>query len=122
MLVAPRTAREWCTFGDASIGLTAGSGRDGAGDTDRRDELNDDRRLGVSAGGFIGIGSDTGVPGADGVGEPTASDDASAMCAVRGPKSGGAGLLDDMRRDGSSIFENLPCCAVTGCPSFVRRV
>lgn len=33
-----------CGFGDASIGITAGRGIDGAGDTDRREE-KDDRRL-----------------------------------------------------------------------------
>jgi hypothetical protein len=31
-------------FGDGSIGMTAGNGIEGAGETDRRDE-NEDRRL-----------------------------------------------------------------------------
>lgn len=59
-------------------GITAGSGMDGLGETDRcRCEApicdpNDDRRLCVLGGGFIGIASDCGVPGADGIGDPTA--------------------------------------------------
>ena len=80
-MLALRTEAEWCIFGEDSMGLTAGSGSDGAGDIDLRsegDELNDDRRLGVSTGGFIGRGSDIGVPGAEGTGEAPVSDGASA--------------------------------------------
>ena len=40
------------------FGMTAGSGIDGAGDADRRDEPNDDRRLCDVGGGFIGRDSD----------------------------------------------------------------
>ena len=71
------------SFGDASIGFTAGNGREGAGDIDLlRDgvELNDDRRLGVNTGGFIGSGSDIGVPGADGVGEAIGCDKSVRCC------------------------------------------
>ena len=32
-------------LGDASIGITAGRGIDGAGETERRDDENDDLRL-----------------------------------------------------------------------------
>lgn len=59
-------------FGDASMGITAGSGIDGAGLTDRRDDENDDRRLWLMMlGGFMGSAMDVGVPGADGTGDPT---------------------------------------------------
>lgn len=39
----PSIAEE-CGFGDASIGMTAGSGSEGAGEADLRDE-KEDRRL-----------------------------------------------------------------------------
>ena len=56
--------------GEASMGMTAGRGSDGAGDTDRRLE-NDDRRLWLmTLGGFIGRATEVGVPGAEGTGEP----------------------------------------------------
>jgi hypothetical protein len=62
-----------CGFGDASMGITAGSGIDGAGETDLLDE-NDDLRLCVmTLGGFIGNATEVGVPGADGTGEPIAT-------------------------------------------------
>ncbi|KAI7197813.1 hypothetical protein KC363_g143 [Hortaea werneckii] len=49
-------------------------------------------------GGFIGSARDCGVPGADGLGEPTASAYASCTNEARWlPKSGGAGLFDDIR-------------------------
>lgn len=58
-------------FGDASIGMTAGKGIDGAGLTDRRDDEKDERRLWlIILGGFIGSAMDVGVPGADGTGDP----------------------------------------------------
>lgn len=62
-----------CGLGDASIGITAGSGREGAGDTERRErEENEDRRLWLTAlVGFMGTGNEVGVPGADGTGDPT---------------------------------------------------
>ena len=71
MLVTPCMSACW-GFGDASIGMTAGSGIDGAGERDRLDE-KEERRLwvDVSAGGFIGSELTVGVPGADGTGEPS---------------------------------------------------
>lgn len=69
-------------MGEDSIGLTAGRGRDGAGETDllnEGDELNEERRLCENAGGFIGNGREVGVPGAEGLGEAMARDDASAV-------------------------------------------
>lgn len=62
-----------CGLGDASMGITAGRGIDGAGETERRDALseNDDLRLWlITLGGFIGKNTEVGVPGADGTGEP----------------------------------------------------
>ena len=66
------------TLGEAD-GITAGSGIEGLGDTDRLTEVpppicepKDDRRLCEVGGGFIGSASDCGVPGADGAGEPIA--------------------------------------------------
>lgn len=54
--------------------MTAGRGNEGAGDAERRidgDDAapNDDLRL-CDGGGFIGSGSEFGVPGADGKGDP----------------------------------------------------
>ncbi len=50
--------------------MTAGRGRDGAGDTDRLEE-NEDRRLWLTTlGGFIGSATDWGVPGAERTGDP----------------------------------------------------
>ena len=50
-------------------------------------------------GGFIGIGKAKlcGVPGADGAGEATVCEVLSAKD-VLGARSGGAGLLEDIRR------------------------
>lgn len=98
-------------LGDASIAMTAGSGMEGAGLTERRDEENEDLRLWLTMlGGFMGRAMEVGVPGAEGTGEPmgpgalvlllrpgTASKTASCE---RWPKSGGAGLLDEIRREG----------------------
>ena len=65
-------------LGDAD-GITAGSGMDGLGDTDRLVvgpvpicEPNDDLRLCDVGGGFMGSARDCGVPGAEGAGEPIA--------------------------------------------------
>jgi hypothetical protein len=75
-------------LGDAE-GMTAGNGiMDGLGETDRRRfgpacEPNDDRLLCEVGGGFIGRARDCGVPGADGLGDPTASDNASATNEAR---------------------------------------
>lgn len=125
-------------FGDASIGITAGKGIDGAGETDRRDDEKDDLRLWLTTlGGFMGRATEVGVPGADGTGDPippevgplpipgTAS--ITDSCA-RWPKSGGAGLLDDMRRGGRSALRWLATLGGLSvsplrvyCPSFVFR-
>jgi hypothetical protein len=66
-------------FGDASIGITAGRGSDGAGETDRRMDIageaapKDDLLLWLMVlGGFIGSADDVGVPGHEGVGDPIA--------------------------------------------------
>ena len=102
--------------------MTAGNGSEGAGETDRLidgDEPNDDRRLCEVGGGFIGSARLCGVPGADGIGDPTPWDVFSATNEAR-PKSGGAGLLDEIRRDGRSILETLLCSA--NWPSLVFRV
>lgn len=52
------------------MGMTAGSGIEGAGETERREE-NDERLLWLTApGGFIGKAAEVGVPGVDGTGDP----------------------------------------------------
>lgn len=60
----------WCGFGDASIGITAGSGMEGAGEAERLEENDDLREWLITLGGFIGSAIDVGVPGAEGIGEP----------------------------------------------------
>jgi hypothetical protein len=67
-------------FGEASIGITAGRGSDGAGDTDRLMDMageaapNEDLLLWLMVlGGFIGNAEDVGVPGHEGVGDPMAA-------------------------------------------------
>ena len=94
-------------MGDASIGITAGNGSEGAGEADRRidgDEPNDDRRLWLmTLGGFIGRVNVVGVPGADGAGEPIAIAESMDDCERR-ERSGGAGLWDEIRREGRSVF------------------
>lgn len=58
-------------FGEASMGMTAGRGIEGAGLTERRDEEKEDLRLWLMMlGGFIGNAMEVGVPGIDGTGEP----------------------------------------------------
>jgi hypothetical protein len=96
--------------------MTAGRGIDGAGETDRRidgEEPNDERReWDVGGGGFIASGSasELGVPGADGIGEPaTFAGGSGTKCADLPPKSGGAGLEDDILRAGKSILVTLLC-------------
>lgn len=112
-------------------GMTAGRGMvDGLGDTDRLTEaatceLKDDLRLCDVGGGFMGIASDCGVPGAEGSGDPTAADVASCTNEARllvGPRSGGAGLLDDIRRPGKSILVTLLCWESVNCPSLFLSV
>lgn len=92
-------------LGDASMAITAGRGMDGAGEGDRLEE-NEDRLLWlITLGGFIGKGKEFGVPGADGTGELMEAEvtDSGGSCA-RTPKSGGAGLLEEMRRGGRSAL------------------
>jgi hypothetical protein len=50
--------------------MTAGSGIDGAGETDRLDEKDDLRLWENTLGGFMGRAIDVGVPGVEGTGEP----------------------------------------------------
>jgi hypothetical protein len=112
-----RTANPIAAFklGDEISGLTAGRGRDGAGEADRRkegDEPKDDRRLEVMAGGSIGNGVVSGVPGFEGAGEAMARVLALARC-----MSGGAGLFEDIRRLGKSILLNFPCVDKVHVPS-----
>lgn len=104
--------------------MTAGKGIDGAGDADRRiagEDPNDDRRLCDVGGGFIGRAKDWGVPGAEGIGDPGAKL-LSATKEARPPKSGGAGLFEDTRRAGRSIFVTLLCCESENWPSLVFKV
>ena len=99
-------------FGEFSIGLTAGKGIDGAGEADRRidgEEPKDERRLCEIAGGFMGSAKEEGVPGIDGAGETGFTTVASSWIGVREPRSGGAGLLEDIRRPGKSILVTLLC-------------
>lgn len=113
-------------LGDAE-GITAGRGIvDGLGDTERLKpwpacEPIDDLLLWEVGGGFIGRARDCGVPGDDGLGEPTASEMASCTNGARlPPKSGGAGLFDEMRLPGRSIFVIL--LFNENCPSLVLSV
>ena len=120
-------------FGEASIGITAGRGREGAGEADLRIDIageaapKDDRLLWlIVLGGFIGI-RDVGVPGHEGTGEPIAIALLSLDSRVR--KSGGAGLLEEIRRPGKSIFKLFPIFAGmlsrssnVKVPSFVFKV
>jgi hypothetical protein len=86
--------------------MTAGRGSEGAGDADLRidgEDPNDDLRLCDVGGGFIGSKL-CGVPGAEGPGDGARSGVCSAWTDVRGAKSGGAGLLDEiLLRAGKSI-------------------
>jgi hypothetical protein len=126
-------------FGDASIGITAGRGIDGAGDTERRIDIagdappKEDLLLWLMVlGGFIGSAREVGVPGHEGTGEPIALDDASmGIWGIweRKPISGGAGLLEEIRRPGKSIFMFIPILFGSSSrpsnvyvPSFVFRV
>ncbi len=111
-------------LGEFSIGRTAGSGIDGAGEADRLmdgDEPNEDRRLCEIAGGFIGSASDVGVPGIEGAGDAGAKSASGAICA-RDPRSGGAGLLDEILLAGRSIFVTLLYWLRVKCPSFVFKL
>lgn len=91
-------------FGEGSIGMTAGNGMDGAGETERREEKEDRRLWLTTLGGFMGRGNEVGVPGADGTGEPAEVPESKTESWERWPKSGGAGLLEEMRRGGRSAL------------------
>ena len=108
--------------------MTAGKGIDGAGETDRREEEKDDRRLWLTTlGGFMGREVEVGVPGADGTGDPMDVVESKTDSWERWPKSGGAGLLEEMRRGGRSALLWLASLGVLSSepsvywPSFVLR-
>ena len=108
---------------ETSRGLTAGNGMADAGDAERRidgEEPKEDRRLIVTGGGSIGSGPVFGVPGVEGTGDEIAIE--LLVDWFRVPKSGGAGLLDEIRREGISILRNLPWDDSVNCPSFVFSV
>ena len=124
-------------FGEASMGMTAGNGKEGAGDADRRIDIpgdagpKDDLLLWlITLGGFIGSANDVGVPGHEGAGDPILLAINSAGNCDLSPKSGGAGLFDDIFRPGKSILEFMPILfgwspslfSRVNCPSFVLRV
>jgi hypothetical protein len=123
----PKLMPDACGLGEASMGMTAGRGIEGAGDTERLEEKDDRRLWLMTLGGFMG--NEVGVPGADGTGEPMLAADSTDSCA-RKPKSGGAGLLDDIRRGGRSALAwlatlfDLPSSWLLRvyCPSFVFSV
>jgi len=110
--------------------MTAGSGIDGAGETERLEE-NEDLRLWLrTLGGFIGKAIEVGVPGAEGTGEPAAIPGTESMAprADRYPISGGAGLCDEILRGGKSdliwlaIFDGLSSWLLSVYwPSFVFK-
>lgn len=114
-------------FGEGSIGITAGSGIEGAGDTDRREEKEDRRLWLTTLGGFIGRANEVGVPGAEGTGDPTEGAESRTASEERWPKSGGAGLLEEMRRGGRSALIWLASLGVLSSwlrvywPSFVFK-
>lgn len=93
---------------DDSSGFTAGKGREAAGDADLRmdgEDPKEERRLCDTGGGSIGrVVAVIGVPGVDGTGEATAIEAAADDGCVFVLKSGGAGLLDDIRLPGRSIL------------------
>lgn len=95
------------------MGLTAGSGIEGAGEADLRTDgeaqPKDERRLCETGGGFIGRAREVGVPGIDGAGDPGARDEESRPDNDLEWASGGAGLLDDIRLPGRSILDILLC-------------
>lgn len=91
---------------------------DGAGEAERRDE-KDERRLWLTTlGGFIAKGNEVGVPGADGTGDPMDVLESTTDSWARWPKSGGAGLLEDIRRGGRSALMWL--ASLGGLSSWLR--
>ena len=57
----------------------------------------------------MGKARDVGVPGMDGPGDPGASAEESCETCGRRLESGGAGLLEEIRRPGRSILDILLC-------------
>ena len=118
----------WPGFGDASIGMTAGSGIDGAGDAERRievDEPKEDLLLWLMVlGGFIGSASGLGVLGSDGLGESALRADSVDNCDLNGAISGAAG--DEIRLAGRSILTWLAildgACSKVKWPSLVLKL
>jgi hypothetical protein len=102
----PREVVDGWGFGEASIGITAGSGKEGAGETERREENDDRREWLMTLGGFMGKAIDVGVPGAEGTGEPPAAEGVASMAPRIDlwPMSGGAGLCEDIRLGGRSVL------------------
>lgn len=93
-------------LGDDISARTAGKGREGAGDADRLndgEDPNEDLRLPETTGGSIGRGVVSGVPGFEGAGDAIVIPDALAFDALW-DSSGGAGLLEEIRRPGRSIL------------------
>lgn len=76
----------------------------------------------------MGSANDVGVPGHDGAGDPILFAVNSGGSCDRRPKSGGAGLLDEILRPGRSIFIFMPILlgssrfSRVNCPSFVLNV
>jgi hypothetical protein len=77
----------------------------------------------------MGNASEVGVPGHDGTGDPIALPEISVGSWDRKPISGGAGLFEDIRRPGRSIFRFIPIflgssslLSNVNCPSFVFNV
>jgi len=124
------------------MGIIAGRGSEGAGDTDLRIDMAGDAAPKedlllwlIVLGGFIGNAKDVGVPGHEGTGEPIAfpfpfpfPDDSVESCDRR-PKSGGAGLFEEILRPGKSIFRLIPILfgsssllSSVKVPSFVFKV
>jgi len=100
--------------------LTAGRGRAGDGDAERRkaetedwagDPEKEERRLVEKGGGFMGSEMDVGVPGVEGVGEGATGSETwvDRVVVDTGGMSGGAGL-PDIRRGGKSIREERLYC------------
>lgn len=56
----------------------------------------------------MGRASEVGVPGQDGTGEPIAFPTDSIDTCDRRPRSGGAGLFEEIRRPGKSILKFVP--------------
>ena len=108
-----------------SSGLTAGKGRDGAGEADRRidgEEPKDERRLCDTGGGSMGKFEVIGVPGVEGAGDTMAAAELGTVGWERIEGSGGAGLLEEMRLAGRSILRNFPWEVRVNCPSFVFKL